>query len=111
MRVYNSNLDHKYLTNLDARILCLKSIEKKYNDVQLINLARYSVLYFYNRRLSSTQNDLIHNLKLRFLLLYKGGFDLSWTYLKKFKLVAFKGNVYCLLRDWKNKWKSLLKKV
>ena len=110
MRVYNSNLDHKYLTNLDARILCLKSIEKNYNDVQLIHLAKYSVLHFYNRRLSSTQNDLIQNLKIPFLLLYKGGFDLSWTYFKKFKLVAIKGDVYCLLRDWKNKWKSLLKK-
>ena len=97
MRMYNSNFSYKYLTNLDARILCLNTVEKKYDDAQLIHLARYSVLHFYYQALSRMKNAKIKSIKLRLLLLFKVGFGIGWAYFIRFKLASFKGYIYRLL--------------
>lgn len=94
MRIYNSNFSHKYLTNLDARLLCLGSIEKKYNDEYLIHLAKHSVLHFYYQILDKMHVENIHNLKLRVSLLYKVGSGLGWPYFLRFRLASFKGDIY-----------------
>lgn len=71
MRVYNSTISSKYLTNLDARILCLKSIESNYDDTELINKAKYSILLFYHQVLYRIRDSRKTNWRLRFSLFFK----------------------------------------
>ena len=94
MRIYNFTFGRKYLTNLDARILCLKAIEKKYDDAQLILLAKYSVLHFYHQILSRMENTINKRTKLRLFLFYKVVSSLGWPYFLRFKLASLKGDLY-----------------
>ena len=113
MRIYNSYFSYKYLSNLDARILCLKSIEKKYKNASLIFLAKYSVLHFYHNIKIRMREANIHNIKLRYSLLHKVGSGVGWLFLIKIKFASFKGYIYCLLREWKNRrnyyWRKIKK--
>lgn len=111
MKIYNSIFSYKYLTNLDARILCLKSIEKKYKNASLIFLAKYSVLHFYHNIKIRMRENNIHNLKLRYSLLHKVGSGVGWLFFLRIYLASFKGNIYCLLRDWKNRWNHYWNKL
>ena len=94
---YNSNFSYKYITNLDARILCVKSIEKKVIDSYLIHLAKYSVFCFYHQVLSRMQEAKINNFKLSLNLFYKVISCLGWPYFIRIKLATFKGYIYQLL--------------
>lgn len=68
---YNSSISNKYLTNLDARILCLKSIEQYYDDIELINKAKYSILLFYHQVLFKIRDSRKSYWRLRFSLFFK----------------------------------------
>lgn len=93
MREYNSNFSQKYLTNLDARILCLKSIEQKYEDKDIINKAKYSILHFYHQILSRMDDEKIQNYGLRLSLINKVGSGLGWLYFLRFKLASIKSAI------------------
>lgn len=99
MRIYNSIFSYKYLSNLDARLLCLKSIEKKYNNISLINLAKYSVLHFYHNVKIRMRETNINNFKLRFSLLQKVGSGVGWMYFIKIKLASLKGDIVQRLKS------------
>ena len=94
MHLYNSKVSDKYLTNLDARILCLENIRQKYNDRSLINKAKYSVLAFYYQiksRICMTEyNTLIFKTKLLYRLIKSIGI----TYYARFRFATFKGFLY-----------------
>ncbi len=91
---YNTSFSHKYLTNLDARILCLMSIKRRYNDKELINRAKYAILFFYNQALYRMNKAKIKNFKLRIKLRYKVINSLGLPYYLRYKLATYKGNLY-----------------
>lgn len=94
MHLYNSKVSNKYLTNLDARILCLESIKQKYHDKNLINKAKYSVLAFYYQIKSRISKTEYNTLKFKTKLLYRLIKSIGITYYARFRFATIKGSLY-----------------
>lgn len=94
IHLYNSEVSDKYLTNLDARILCLESIKQKNNDKDLINKAKNSVFTFYHQikfRICKTEYN---TLKFKTKLFYRLIKSIGITYYARFRFATIKGFLY-----------------
>lgn len=99
MHIYNSAVSDKYLTNYDARILCLQYIKSVYNDKDLINKAKYSILKFYYKIKSRIRNTSRDSLSLRANLFYRLICSIGAFYYIRFRMESIKGVVYNRLRN------------
>lgn len=95
---FNRIFSYKYLSNLDARILCLKSITQKYDDKNIIDLARFSILHFYHHALNRMKVSNSISMSLRVSLLFKVVNSLGLLFYIRFKMATFKGWIFSGLR-------------
>lgn len=94
IHTYNTSFSDKYLSNLNARILCLNSINKKYNNKKLIHYAKASIVYFYFEIKYKLNKLEIDNKNLKNILFQKVIASAGlWEYLR-FYLATIKGYIY-----------------
>lgn len=99
MHIYNSAVNNKYLTNYDARILCLHYIKSVYNDKDLINSAKYSILKFYYQIKTRIRNTSSDSLSLRANLFFRLICSIGAFYYIRFRLASLKGVIYNKLKN------------
>ena len=99
MHIYNSAVSDKYLTNYDARILCLQHIISVYNDKDLINSAKYSILKFYYQIKTRIRNTSSDSLSLRANLFFRLICSIGAFYYIRFRLASLKGVIYNKLKN------------